>query len=168
MKIHEAVPRSAFAKRGPIAVVLVVACGGRESTSTRRAEPAPTGQTTPADAGVAHDAFVFASLTGTGRVDATFDDPSHNDKAIVRRHVHEHLGEIRACVEQAHTVNPAFEGRITIEFTIDQKGHVIRASASGGDTSLGACLVATFKQFEFPKPDGGVVEVTYPINVRAK
>jgi hypothetical protein len=72
------------------------------------------------------------------------------------------------CYEDALITNPAIEGRAKLEFTVDAKGTVTKASATGIDPLVGDCLSSTITKLQFPKRTtkdlvGGAVEIEmYP------
>jgi hypothetical protein len=53
-----------------------------------------------------------------------------------------------------------------VRFVIDRQGHVADASDGGStlpDPDVIACIVKGFADLSFPKPEGGIVTVVYPI-----
>ena len=87
------------------------------------------------------------------------------DKELIRRIVRRHLTEVKFCYEKERTRNPALQGRITLQFTIAPTGAVatsIVQSTTLGNPSVEQCFAGAIRRWEFPKPQGGVVVVTYP------
>jgi TonB family protein len=110
--------------------------------------------------------------SGTGRFGGSRRDTSvtstqltsHGqlDKAIIRRIVRQSLSRIRYCYEKELVKDPTLAGTVTVTFTIDQRGSVATASASGMPV-VDACVASAVRSLVFPKPSGGgVVNVTYP------
>lgn len=157
--------------RAAMVVVVVAACGGSEPAPAR--PPEPTRVAAPADAGVAPDAFVFASLTGVGSGGMPPDaQPAPRasgdvDKPIIRRHIRTRIKEIQACYEKALVAKPTLEGTITVTFFIGTTGAVQTATASGVDAGVDRCIEAEIKQVQFPQPKGGKgVSVSYPFTFK--
>lgn len=71
--------------------------------------------------------------------------------AIIARH---HQNELRLCYEKALQANPAVAGKLVLRLTLDTKGAVVSAQASGtiSDPALGPCAAARAKQWLFPAP----------------
>jgi TonB family protein len=89
------------------------------------------------------------------------------DKEIIRRVVRRHINEVRFCYELEARKNPPLAGRVSVQFTISPEGKVDRSalqSSTLGDPRVENCVVTAFRRWEFPKPAGGVVVVTYPFN----
>ena len=76
------------------------------------------------------------------------------------------LRAIQRCYETELRTNPTLEGKVTVEFTIVERGTVTNARASENTTGSAAvanCVVRTVRRFRFnPGPDGGSVTFSYP------
>ena len=74
---------------------------------------------------------------------------------------------IQICYEQQLRRNPGLQGKVTVQFTIEQSGSVSKATATENTTSdpaVAACVTDTVKRFRFnPGPEGGSVTFSYPI-----
>ncbi len=84
----------------------------------------------------------------------------------IQRIIRQSFGRLRACYEQGLLRSPDLEGRIAVKFVIDREGDVTMASAtesSLGDTSVESCVAKAYEAMSFPKPEGGIVTVVYPI-----
>ena len=77
------------------------------------------------------------------------------------------MNELRYCYESALQRNPTVHGRVSASFVIDATGAVTTATATGlGDATAESCVANAMRRWAFPAPDGGgVVRVTYPINL---
>ena len=56
--------------------------------------------------------------------------------------------------------------RVTVRFEIDREGHVGHGSIVDNtvpDCHVTACVRGVFEKLAFPKPDGGIVTVVYPL-----
>ena len=76
------------------------------------------------------------------------------------------FGEIKKCYERGLGANPNLTGRVSIQFVIDREGRVASAGDDGSDLpdpKVIQCVVDAFKKLRFPKPEGGIVTVVYPI-----
>ena len=60
----------------------------------------------------------------------------------------------------------SLEGKVAVQFTIEQSGTISKASAtenSTNDSELASCVVAAIKGMRFnPGPDGGSVVFAFP------
>jgi hypothetical protein len=85
---------------------------------------------------------------------------------IIQRIVRQNFGRFRLCYEKGLASNPNLEGRVAIRFVIDRNGAVSTASNGGSSLPSGdvtSCVVSAFYGLSFPKPEGGIVTVSYPI-----
>jgi TonB family protein len=84
----------------------------------------------------------------------------------VTAEVKKRLRAIQVCYENQLRRNPGLQGKVTVEFTIEQSGTVSKANATGNttnDPAVAACVVDTVKRFRFnPGPSGGSVTYSYP------
>ncbi len=86
--------------------------------------------------------------------------------AAIQRIVRNNYGRFRACYETGLRTNPSLAGRVTTRFVIDRDGKVANAASGGSDlpdSGVVSCVVSKFYSLSFPKPEGGVVTVSYPI-----
>lgn len=84
----------------------------------------------------------------------------------VQRVVRQSFGRLRACYESGLRRNPSLEGRVTVKFVIDREGAVAMASAADAtlpDSEVIACIARAYQTMSFPKPEGGIVTVVYPV-----
>ncbi|MFT3922640.1 MAG: AgmX/PglI C-terminal domain-containing protein [Myxococcales bacterium] len=88
------------------------------------------------------------------------------DSKLVTAEVKKRLRAIQICYEQQLRRNPGLQGKVTVEFTIEQSGTVSKAVATANttnDPAVASCVVDTVKRFRFnPGPDGGSVSYSYP------
>ena len=84
---------------------------------------------------------------------------------VVQRIVRQNFGRFRLCYQQGLAQNPNLEGRIPVRFIIGRDGAVSNVSALGGfpDSKVQSCVQSAFYSLSFPPPEGGVVQVTYPL-----
>jgi hypothetical protein len=85
---------------------------------------------------------------------------------VIQRIVRANFGRFRICYEAGLAADAKLEGRVTTKFVIDTDGNV-GMTADGGsdmpDPKVVACVVRGFGALKFPKPEGGMVTVVYPI-----
>jgi TonB family protein len=88
------------------------------------------------------------------------------DAKLVTAEVKKRLRAIQICYEQQLRRNPGLQGKVVVEFTIEQSGTVSKASATANttnDPAVASCVVDTVKRFRFnPGPEGGSVTYSYP------
>jgi TonB family protein len=99
------------------------------------------------------------------------DEPgpiSNYDREIVRRVVHDHAGQIRACYERQLLSSPQLEGKVVVRWQINPDGRVsdVRLQSDEStveDRPLQQCIMNQIAAWEFPPPKGGgVALIRYP------
>lgn len=85
---------------------------------------------------------------------------------VIQRIVRQNFGRFRLCYENELRRTPELAGRVTVKFTITREGSVTAISGrpEGVPNTMSQCVARGFAQLSFPSPDGGTVNVTYPIN----
>jgi TonB family protein len=95
-------------------------------------------------------------IGGTGEFDAK----------LVTAEVKKRIAAIKICYEQQLRRNPGLQGKVTVQFTIEQSGTISKASATENttnDPAVASCVVDAVKRFRFnPGPEGGSVTYSYP------
>jgi hypothetical protein len=88
------------------------------------------------------------------------------DPELIRKVVHDHRAQIRACYELELNQKPKLAGKVTSAWTIDSNGVVTEshvAESTLGDKNVERCVTNRIKTWRFPLPKGGgEVFVTYP------
>ncbi len=88
------------------------------------------------------------------------------DSALVQRQIKQRLKSITRCYESELRKNPSLAGKVTVTFTIQERGNVTDARASENTTGSAAvadCVTRAISRFRFnPGPDGGSVTFRYP------
>lgn len=84
---------------------------------------------------------------------------------LIQRIVRQTFGRFRLCYERSLRTRPGLEAHITATFIIGRDGGVTRVSAASKDAppAMVACVESAFYGLSFPKPETGVVTVTYPL-----
>jgi TonB family protein len=88
------------------------------------------------------------------------------DSAAVQKQIKLRLKSITRCYESELRKNPSLAGKVTVTFTIQERGNVTDARASEnttGSASVADCVTRTISRFRFnPGPSGGSVTFRYP------
>jgi len=94
-------------------------------------------------------------LGTTGRL------PPGKVQSVIRSH-HEIF---RKCFEPALARDPKLKGMVSVRFVIDRDGHVSLSELekSNLDDDVANCVVDGFRKLKFPRPEGGIVTVVYPM-----
>jgi hypothetical protein len=85
---------------------------------------------------------------------------------VIQRIVRQNHGRFRLCYERGLGGNPSLSGRVNVRFAIGRDGAVSNVSNAGSTLPNGEvvnCVVRAFYGLSFPKPEGGLVTVSYPI-----
>jgi TonB family protein len=88
------------------------------------------------------------------------------DAATVQAQIKLRLKSITRCYESELRKNPSLAGKVTVTFTIQERGNVTDARASEnttGSPAVADCVTRTISRFRFnPGPEGGSVTFRYP------
>jgi len=88
------------------------------------------------------------------------------DAGIIRRYLRRQERRIRNCYELELASKPDLRGKLTLRFAINARGRVEGIEASGlGSANVESCVAKVVESIKFPRPDGGLVKVTYPIGM---
>jgi hypothetical protein len=85
---------------------------------------------------------------------------------LIQRVVREHFSRFRVCYERGLARDPNLRGRMSTRFMIGLDGKAMNVTDFGSDIpdrEVRDCVVRAFEELVFPKPEGGVVTVVYPI-----
>jgi hypothetical protein len=85
---------------------------------------------------------------------------------VIQRTVRQNYGRFRMCYERGLTKNPNLEGRVSVRFVINREGAVQSVSSGSSDlpdSGVVGCVLSQFYSLGFPKPEGGIVTVVYPL-----
>lgn len=92
------------------------------------------------------------------------------DASLIRRVVRQHMNEVKFCYEKELTRDASLAGRVVVKFSIGGMGNVMTSviesstiKASGTDR----CIAEAVRRWEFPKPQGGLVLVSYPFVLKS-
>lgn len=88
------------------------------------------------------------------------------DQSVVVRTINRRRRAIQSCYERELRNNPSLAGRVTVQFTIQERGNVTGARAAEnttGSPAVANCVVSTVRRFRFnPGPTGGSVTYSFP------
>jgi hypothetical protein len=84
---------------------------------------------------------------------------------VIQRIVRQNFGRFRLCYENGLRNNPNLQGRVSVQFIIGRDGRVSNVGGGGDlpDGGVISCVTRAFYGLTFPQPEGGIVQVTYPI-----
>jgi TonB family protein len=114
--------------------------------------------------------WVIAGCAPGGGASRSADHPTelgttgHLPAARIKGVVQSHFGIFRTCYARSH--NPKVKGTVSVRFVIDRDGRVSLSELDEStlDDDVTNCVVDGFRKLKFPRPEGGVVTVVYPIN----
>jgi hypothetical protein len=98
------------------------------------------------------------SVTVTGRL----------PPEVIQRIVRQNYGRFRLCYENGLRSDPQLHGRVSVRFVIAPDGSVSSSQDAGSSLpapGVVACIVRGFTNLSFPQPEGGTVQVVYPIDL---
>jgi pSer/pThr/pTyr-binding forkhead associated (FHA) protein len=85
----------------------------------------------------------------------------------IRRVVRQNHTRLKLCYEKGLMTNPTLSGRVNVRFVIGGEGRVTHVTEAGSDlpdSNVVRCVTRAFYDIGFPKPEGGIVTVVYPIS----
>lgn len=85
---------------------------------------------------------------------------------VISRIIRQNFGRFRLCYENGLRNNPNLQGRVAVRFVIGADGAVSNVGNGGSDMPDGgviSCVVRAFYGLSFPRPEGGIVTVVYPM-----
>ncbi len=87
------------------------------------------------------------------------------DKELIRRVIRQHMNEVKFCYEKELTRDASLNGRVVVKFAIGGMGQVMTSaveSSTLANHSGEKCIADAVRRWQFTKPQGGVVIVSYP------
>ncbi len=109
---------------------------------------------------------VLSAAASAGELESLLKGPLTQE--TLKDVIHEHHAEVRRCASERPADRQAVEGKVVVHFVIglDGKlGDVKVASSTLSEPKLEGCLLGAVKQWRFPKPKHGKVEVNFPFKV---
>lgn len=89
-------------------------------------------------------------------------------EVTVVRIVRQRISQLRTCYDVGLKTDKALQGNVTIGFVVTRAGKVRGAQVASKTVTNGAvaaCMMHQFALLTFPKPTGGEVTISYPIDV---
>lgn len=86
---------------------------------------------------------------------------------VIQRVIRQNHGRFRLCYERGLSANPSLEGRVSVRFVIGRNGAVSNVANAGSSlpaADVVGCVVRAFYGLSFPKPEDGLVTVSYPLS----
>jgi hypothetical protein len=90
----------------------------------------------------------------------------HLDPQIVQSGIGARMPRMRACYAAGLRRDANLRGEMKIKFTIDTTGHTLNVEDAGShmrDKEVLKCVMSEFSALRFPAPEGGIVNVLYPL-----
>jgi outer membrane biosynthesis protein TonB len=102
------------------------------------------------------------------RRDPNCDDPCRGkETAELLSSLRAKAGQARSCYERALGNNGALAGKLEVALRVGANGAACSASVASdtlGDAAVKGCALARFRGGRYPKPIGGCVDVSVPMN----
>ncbi len=90
----------------------------------------------------------------------------HLDPQIIQAGIGARMSRMRACYADGLRRDATLRGDMKIKFTIDTSGHTLNVEDGGShmkDKEVLKCVMTEFNALRFPAPEGGIVNVLYPL-----
>jgi outer membrane biosynthesis protein TonB len=87
------------------------------------------------------------------------------EKDVIRRVIQRHIGEVKRCYEAQLEKDKDLAGKIMVRFLIGVEGKVTESGIQESTLKSPAaekCIADAVRGWEFPRPRGGTVAVSYP------
>ncbi|MBI5534572.1 MAG: AgmX/PglI C-terminal domain-containing protein [Deltaproteobacteria bacterium] len=85
---------------------------------------------------------------------------------VIQQVVRNEYTRLRACYEDGLRREPTLTGRVATRFVIGLDGTVSQVTSGGSDLPdrvVQECIFDVFRTLKFPRPNGGIITVVYPI-----
>jgi outer membrane biosynthesis protein TonB len=109
-----------------------------------------------------------ASSAAPAHRDPNCDDPCRGkETAELLSSLRAKAGQARSCYERALGNNGALAGKLEVALRVGANGAACSASIANdtlGDAAVKSCALARFRGGRYPKPIGGCVDVSVPMN----
>jgi len=87
------------------------------------------------------------------------------DQNKISETVKRRMGAVKSCYEKELKRNSQLQGKIAMQFTIEESGRVgdvVVKQDTMGDPAVGECIKAAISRWRFDSPEGGSITVGYP------
>jgi outer membrane biosynthesis protein TonB len=129
------------------------------------APPPPPAHAIPAEAAVPAGPVPSSA---PGRRNPDCDDPCKGKETEeLLSSLRAKAGQARSCYERALANNGALAGKLEVALRVGANGAACSASIAKntlGDAAVESCALARFRGGKYPKPTGGCVDVSVPMN----
>ncbi len=88
------------------------------------------------------------------------------DPRLVHAAIEARMPRVRSCYKTALRRDTSLRANLRVRFTVDENGRGSRVEDAGShtrDKELTTCIHAEFASMRFPRPEGGVITIVYPI-----
>jgi len=112
------------------------------------------------------DGTGFKALAADARIPLPPSASGRLAPEVIQRVVRSNYARVRECYEAGLARRPELTGQLQIRFVIDREGIVQNPTLESStlpDDQVNQCVVAVFSSLKFPKPEGGIVSVVYPL-----
>lgn len=92
------------------------------------------------------------------------------DSALVVKMIQTRMGAIQACYQRELKSHFSLEGRVVVQFTIEERGNVsgVKVTENSIGTPVADCVANALQRFRFsPGPQGGSVTFSYPFEFKS-
>jgi hypothetical protein len=87
------------------------------------------------------------------------------DRELIQSTVRANYERLRECYDAGLEKTPGLKGRLSVRFVIARDGSVpsVQLAESELPEAVSQCVLTEFQRLIFPRPEGGIVTVLYPI-----
>jgi hypothetical protein len=108
-----------------------------------------------------------------GRITTTekqaFDESSLTADAVLAKIISAYMAGLKRCHKDLLKTDPTARGKVTLKFTVGQRGGVTKAAAMGFNDSLDSCIQGRMQGWRFPEPkdkDGDPTDADFQITLQ--
>jgi outer membrane biosynthesis protein TonB len=87
---------------------------------------------------------------------------------VLDRITHVYMAGLQRCYRLGLAADSTLSGRVAISFTVDERGHVSDADASGVSSEVDSCIAKQMQSWRFPAPrekDGSATDATFSVSL---
>ena len=113
-------------------------------------------------------ALLLLPITSSAQQNRAESGATHKgsiEKDAIRRVMKQHIGEVKRCYEAELEKDKNLAGKVMVRFVIGTDGKVPESGIESTTLKSPAaekCIADAVRAWEFPKPSGGTVAVSYP------
>ncbi|MSP74076.1 MAG: TonB family protein [Myxococcales bacterium] len=115
------------------------------------------------DSGQKREVEVKGTVKATAPSEAFGTGVLDNNK--ISETVKRRMGAVKSCYERELKANPTLQGKVVMQFTIEESGRVATVDVKQhtmGDPAVGQCMKNAIAKWRFDRPEGGSVTVSFP------